>query len=61
MMALEHYRLDPAKEKIIIVNAGTIPVRFAALTTRALDASIINPAFARIVGTGFQSVCSAPQ
>ena len=46
MMALEHYRIDPVKEKITIVNAGTDPARFAALTTRALDASIINPGFA---------------
>lgn len=47
MMALEHYRLDPTKERITIVNAGTDPARFAALTTRALDASIINPGFAQ--------------
>ena len=45
MMALEHYHLDPVKEKITIMSAGTDPARFAALTTRALDAAIINPGF----------------
>jgi ABC-type nitrate/sulfonate/bicarbonate transport system substrate-binding protein len=57
MMALEHYRLDPAKEKIIIVNAGTDPARFAALISRALDASIINPGFApQLSAQGFNVV-----
>src|ERR1700756_1955219 len=57
MMALEHYRLDPAKEKITIVNAGTDPARFAALTTRALDASIINPGFGpQLTALGFNTV-----
>jgi len=57
MMALEHYRLDPAKEKITIVNAGTDPARFVALTTRALDASIINPGFApQLTALGFSIV-----
>ena len=57
MMALEHYRLDPSKEKITIVNAGTDPARFAALTTRALDASIINPGFAaQLTAQGFNVV-----
>jgi NitT/TauT family transport system substrate-binding protein len=57
MMALEHYRLDPAKERITIVNAGTDPARFAALTTRALDASIINPGFApQLTAQGFNIV-----
>jgi ABC-type nitrate/sulfonate/bicarbonate transport system substrate-binding protein len=57
MMALEHYRLNPAKEKITIVNAGTDPARFAALTTRALDASIINPGFApQLAAQGFNIV-----
>lgn len=45
MLAFERYKIDPAKEKIIIVNAGTDPARFSALTTRALDASIINAGF----------------
>ena len=57
MMALEHYRLDPSKEKITIVNAGTDPARFAALTTRASDASIINPGFAaQLTKQGFNVV-----
>jgi NitT/TauT family transport system substrate-binding protein len=57
MMALEHYRLDATKEKITIVNAGTDPARFAALTTRALDASIINPGFApQLTAQGFNIV-----
>jgi NitT/TauT family transport system substrate-binding protein len=57
MMALEHYRLDPAKEKITIVNAGTDPARFAALSTRALDASVINPGFApQLTVQGFNVV-----
>jgi ABC-type nitrate/sulfonate/bicarbonate transport system substrate-binding protein len=57
MMALEHYRLDPAKERITIVNAGTDPARFTALTTRALDASIINPGFApQLTALGFNVV-----
>jgi NitT/TauT family transport system substrate-binding protein len=57
MMALEHYRMDPAKEKITIVNAGTDPARFAALTSRALDASIINPGFApQLTALGFNVV-----
>jgi NitT/TauT family transport system substrate-binding protein len=45
MLALEHYKIDPSKENITIVNAGTDPARFSALTTRALDASIINAGF----------------
>jgi NitT/TauT family transport system substrate-binding protein len=57
MMALEHYRMDPAREKITIVNAGTDPARFAALTGRALDASIINPGFApQLTTRGFNVV-----
>src|SRR5215470_13417428 len=57
MMALEHYRLDPAKEKITIINAGTDPARFTALTTRALDASIINPGFGpQLAALGFNVV-----
>ena len=57
MMALEHYRLDLAKEKITIVNAGTDPARFTALTTRALDASIINPGFGpQLAALGFNVV-----
>jgi NitT/TauT family transport system substrate-binding protein len=57
MMALEHYRMDPGKEKITIVNAGTDPARFAALTNRALDASVINPGFApQLTALGFNVV-----
>jgi NitT/TauT family transport system substrate-binding protein len=57
MMALEHYRMGPGKEKITIVNAGTDPARFAALTNRALDASVINPGFApQLTALGFNVV-----
>jgi ABC-type nitrate/sulfonate/bicarbonate transport system substrate-binding protein len=57
MMALEHYRMDLAKEKITIVNAGTDPARYAALTSRALDASVINPGFApQLTALGFNVV-----
>lgn len=57
MMALEHYRMDPGKEKITIVNAGTDPARFAAMTSRALDASVINPGFApQLTAVGFNVV-----
>ena len=45
MLAFEHYKIDPVKENITIVSAGTDPARFSALTTRALDASIINAGF----------------
>jgi ABC-type nitrate/sulfonate/bicarbonate transport system substrate-binding protein len=45
MLAFERYNIDPVKEKITIINAGTDPARFSALTTRALDASIINAGF----------------
>jgi NitT/TauT family transport system substrate-binding protein len=45
MLAFERYNIDPVKENITIVNAGTDPARFSALTTRALDASIINAGF----------------
>jgi ABC-type nitrate/sulfonate/bicarbonate transport system substrate-binding protein len=57
MMALEHYRMDLAKEKITIVNAGTDPARYAALTSQALDASVINPGFApQLTALGFNVV-----
>ena len=60
MIAFERYNIDPVKEKITIINAGTDPARFSALTTRALDASIINAGFApRLTALGFNVDCPA--
>lgn len=45
MLALEHFKMDPMRDGITIVGAGTDPARFAALTAGGLDASILNPGF----------------
>ena len=45
MLALEHFKMDPMRDGITIVGAGSDPARFAALTAGGLDASILNPGF----------------
>lgn len=55
MLALEHFKMDPGRDGITIVSAGTDPARFAALTAGGLDASILNPGFVpRLRDQGFK-------
>ncbi len=45
-VALKHLGLDPARDKIVIIQVGQQPERVAALVTGRIDATALDPGFA---------------
>ncbi len=44
-IALDHFKLDPARDKITFIQSGVMTTRVAGLRGGSVDATIVDPAF----------------
>lgn len=44
-IALDHFKLDPSRDKIAFIQAGTMTTRVAGLKAGSIDATVVDPSF----------------
>ena len=44
-IALDHFKLDPSRDKITFIQAGTMTTRVAGLRAGSIDATVVDPSF----------------
>ena len=44
-IALDHFKMDPSRDKITFIQAGTMTTRVAGLRAGSIDATVVDPSF----------------
>jgi NitT/TauT family transport system substrate-binding protein len=44
-IALDHFKMDPSRDKITFIQAGTMTTRVASLRAGSIDATVVDPSF----------------
>ena len=44
-IALDHFKIDPSRDKITFIQAGTMTTRVAGLKAGTIDATVVDPSF----------------